>query len=370
MYLDYAASTPVNPQVLKWFNTIAEQVYANPSSEHYLGLEAERIVKDSQEIIANKLNCSPNQIYFTSGATMSNSIAIQGFMRMKGLNAFLSSAVEHDDIMLVADYLHGGVRDNYAVPVDEDGIIWLDVLDSKLKKLTALGFRVLVSIQLANSESGVIQPVTAISETIHKYPNCYFHTDATQYLPYFNVDVEKMGIDMLSMSGQKIGGIKGSGLLYVKDEIVLTPVIFGKQGLVGGTYATPLIASLAEAFCIPKTDNRVLYRLRDSLLEKLEALGGVLVGNRYQRLPNNIYIRFPGVRGDTLMHLLSENEIYVSTGSACSSDSDEPSHVALAYGLTEQQAMECVRFTIGETLTKKDIDYIVKVIESNLMLLR
>lgn len=370
MYLDYAASTPVNQEVLRQFNVVAKQYYANPSSEHALGLNAEELINDCRDIIAKKLNCSPTGIHFTSGATMSNSIAIQGFMRKNGLNAFLSSAVEHDDIMLVADYLHGGVRENYVVPVDENGIIKLNILEEKLKRLTALGFRVLVSIQLANSESGVVQPVTAISEVVHRYPNCIFHTDATQYLPYFNVDVQRMGIDMLSMSGQKIGGIKGSGLLYVADDIILVPVIFGKQGLVGGTYATPLIASLAEAFCIPKTDNRVLYRLRDSLLEKLEALGGVLVGNRYQRLPNNIYIRFPGVRGDTLMHLLSENEIYVSTGSACSSDSDEPSHVALAYGLTEQQAMECVRFTIGETLTEKDIDYIVKVIESNLILLR
>lgn len=370
MYLDYAASTPVKPEVLREFNNIAEHYYANPSSEHRLGLDAERIVKDAQELIAKKLNCSSAEIYFTSGATMSNNIAIQGFMRKEGLNAFLSSAVEHDDIMLVADYLHGGVRENYAIPVDSEGIIKLDILNKRLQKLTSLGFRVLVSIQLANSESGVVQPVTAISEIIHKYPNCYFHTDATQYLPYFDVDVQRMGIDMLSMSGQKIGGIKGSGILYVKDGINLVPVIFGKQGLVGGTYATPLIASLTEAFYQPRVNNKIFYDNRDYLLKKLEALGGVLVGNRYQRLPNNIYIRFPGIQGNILLKLLSEQEIYVSTGSACSSNSDEPSHVALAYGLTEQQATECIRFTIGETLTKNDIDYIGKVIESNLMLLR
>ncbi len=369
-YLDYAASTPVKKEVLEFFNLIAKNFYANPSSNHQMGVLSMEIVYDSKERIANAINCSPAEIYFTSGATMSNSVAIQGFLRRGGLNAFLCSAVEHDDIMLVADYMHGNVRGNYMLDVDRNGILKLDELDSQLKRLSALNFSTLVSVQMANSESGVIQPIKEISEIIHKYPDCYLHTDATQYLPYYNIDVQELGIDLMSMSGQKLGGIKGSGFLFVRDGIKLIPVIFGEQGLIGGTYATPLVASLAEATCLSKPDNQVLKAHRDYMLDKLERMGGNLVGDRNHRLPNNIYIRFDGVRGDTLMRLLSEHNICISTGSACSSGSDEPSHVALAYGLSEQQAMECVRFTIGETITEKDIDYICYVIENVLMLLR
>lgn len=302
-YLDYAASAPVKKDVLECFNLVAKNFYANPSSAHQMGVLSKQIVDNSRERIATNINCSPNEIYFTSGATMSNNVVIQGFLRRDGLNAFLCSSVEHDDIMMVADYMHGNVRSNYMLDVDRGGILELYNLNDKLRKLSALNFSVLVSVQIANSESGVIQPIKTISEIVHKYPDCYLHTDATQYLPYYDVDVDELGIDMMSMSGQKLGGIKGSGFLYVREGIELVPIIFGEQGLIGGTYATPLIASLAEATCLSKTNKQVLEKRRDYLLSKLENLEGVLVGDSYHRLPNNIYIRFPGVRGDTLIKL-------------------------------------------------------------------
>lgn len=369
-YLDYAASTPLKQEVLQEFCNIATTLYANPSSEHKPGLLAENKIKESKQTIADILHCSPTELYFTSGATMSNNVVIQGFMQCKGLNAFLCSAVEHNDIIMVADFLHGSVKDHYLVGVNNDGILNLDELENKLIKYAELGFRVLVSVQAANSETGVIQPLPAISEIVHKYPNCYLHTDATQYIPYFQINVKELNIDALSMSGQKIGGLKGSGLLYVKNSLKIKPLIFGEQGLIGGTYPTPLIASLAKAFEIKYTNNDDLYHKRDFLLNELEALGGILVGDRVQRLPNNIYIRFPGVNGGTLMHLLSERGIYISTGSACSSGSDEPSHVALAMGLSEQQAMEMIRITISNATTYEDLDYVAKVIKGLLELIR
>lgn len=268
------------------------------------------------------------------------------------------------------EYLNKGNREHYEIPVDDNGIISLDILEKKLEKYAQYQVGVLVSIQMANSETGVIQPIKAISEIVHKFPNCYLHTDATQYIPYFDVNVEKMGIDMLSMSGQKLGGIKGSGLLYVREGINLTPILFGEQGLIGGTPSVPMIASLGKAFEIKHTDNAELYHKRKVLWRQLELLGAVLVGDKDQRLPNNLYVRFKGVRGDTLMHLLNDYGICVGTGSACSSGSDKPSHVALAYGLTENEAMECVRFTLSDSTTYDDIEYVVKVIELLLRLIR
>lgn len=372
MYLDYAASTPVRPEVLQEFNRVAVEEYANPSSEHYAGVLAKEEINYSKEKISRQLGCSADELYFTSGATMSNNVVIQGFVQRKGLNAFMCSAVEHNDIMMIADYLHGSVKDHYMLGVDDNGIIKLDELDDKLRKYAELGFSVLVSIQVANSETGIIQPIAAISEIIHKYPNCYFHTDATQYIPYFQVNVKTLGIDALSMSGQKIGGLKGSGLLYLNNDLRITPIIIGEQGLIGGTYPTPLIVSLAKAFELNHSDNTDLYKKRDYLLDDLLGLGAEIIGTTdlNERLPNNVCVRFSGVRGDTLMHLLSEQGIYISTGSACSSGSDKPSHVALAMGLSEQQAMEMVRITIGNATTYEDLDYVAKAIKGLLELIR
>ena len=369
IYLDNAASTKVKEEILTEFDNVARMFYGNPSSEHFEGHIAENNIECSQIIISKCLNCEPNEIYFTSGATMSNNVAIQGFMRRKELNAFLYSAVEHNDIMLITNYLQGSVTDHYSIPVDKDGIIRMNVLKKNLDKLKSFGFSTLVSIQMANSETGIIQPIKEISELVHQYDNFYLHTDATQYLPYYSIDVKEMGIDMLSMSGQKIGGIKGSGLLYVRDGIDLVPIIFGEQGLIGGTQSAPMIASLSKAFELLDYNNTELAHKRDVLWNGLESLGAVLVGTMENRLPNNIYCRFAGVNGLTLVHLLNEYGISIGTGSACSTDSDKPSHVALAYGLTESEAMECVRFTLSDEITYEDIEYVIKTIKNVLFLL-
>jgi len=173
------------------------------------------------------------------------------------------------------------------------------------------------------------------------------------------------------MSGQKIGGLKGSGVLIARQSMQdnIRPIIYGEQGLIGGTPATPLIASLGTAFELLNYNNDELANKRDFLLEGLEKLGGILVGTKENRLPNNIYIRFPGVNGLTLLNLLNDYGIYVGTGSACSSDSDKPSHVALAYGLTEEEAFECVRFTLSENTTDEELNYTLSTVETLLTLL-
>ena len=368
IYMDNAASTRVNPKVLAKFNEVAKSLYGNPSSEHTEGTNAYVCIENVKKDIAHKLNCNESDIYFTSGATMSNNVLIQGVLRRHPETMFVTSSVEHNDIMELYDWLP---YSKHMVAVDNSGIININDLWNVLIECEKTKKPCLVSIQMANSETGIIQPIKQISSLVHEYGG-YLHVDATQYIPYYDINIDNLGIDALSMSSQKIGGIKGSGLLYVRQILAdnMTSIIFGEQGLIGGTPATPLIASLGEAFNELNYNASHLQDKRDYLLSCLEDMGGVLVGTRNNRLPNNIYIRFPGVKGLALMHLLNGYNIYVGTGSACSTDSDKPSHVALAYGLTDEEAFECIRFTLSDENTFEEIEHVVKVLSSILPLLR
>lgn len=368
IYLDNAASTPVNNQVLAKFVEIADSWYGNPSSQHSAGLRAKEIIEKAKDGIATCLSCSSSEIYFTSGATMSNNILIQGMLRKHPEAMFITSEVEHNDIIELYNWLPYSKR---MVGIDKNGIINLEQLNNIIKACKEMGMYSLVSVQMANSETGIIQPVEQISEIVHQHDKTFFHCDATQYIPYYPVDVQRMHIDALSMSGQKIGGIKGSGILYIREILSneLAPIIFGEQGFIGGTPSTPLIASLLEAFSLLEYGSLDVIHKKDYLLTELENLGGKLVGTVDNRLPNNIYIRFPGIKGLILMNLLNDYNIYVGTGSACSTDSDRPSHVALAYGLTDDEAHECVRFTLSKENTYAELEYVTKVLKSVLSLL-
>lgn len=368
VYLDNAASTPVKAEVLAKFNEVAEGLYGNPSSQHSAGVEAYKEVQKAKEIISQKINCKSDEIFFTSGATMSNNILIQGMLRKHPETTFITSVVEHNDIMELYDWLP---YSKHMVSVNDCGIVNIFELDKYIEECAKRGAPCLVSIQMANSETGVIQPIQLISRVVHSYSKSFLHMDATQYVPYFAMDLDAMGIDALSMSGQKIGGLKGSGLLVVRQMMQdhVAPVIFGEQGLVGGTYPTPLIASLGKAFELLEYNNMKLLDLRNYFIGKLIELGGELVGTKDNRLPNNIFIRFPGINGLTLMNVLNEYNIYVGTGSACSTDSDKPSHVAMAYGLSEAEAHECVRFTLGRDTMKEQIDSVLPMLTAVLSLL-
>lgn len=368
IYLDNAASTRVKPGVLDKFIEVAKDRYGNPSSEHSEGYAAERIINSAKANISEKISCDSEDIFFTSGATMSNNLLIQGMLRKHPETMFITSTVEHNDIMMLYDWLPYTKR---LVDVDKNGIINLNQLAQYVTDCVHKGIPCLVSIQMANSETGIIQPIDLIAEIIHVYKNGYLHVDATQYIPYYSIDMKQMGIDALSMSGQKIGGIKGSGLLVVNQKLRenITPIIFGEQGFIGGTPSTPLIASLSEAFNEIDYNVSSLYDKRDLLLSRLEDMGGILVGTVSNRLPNNIYMRFPGVNGLSLLHLLSDKNIYIGTGSACSTDSDKPSHVAMAYGLTENEAFECVRFTLDNNIGYEDIEIVIDTLRCILCLI-
>lgn len=371
IYLDNAASTKVNPKVLNNFVEVANNSYGNPSSEHKEGILAENIIKTTKSNIASKLHCDSDDIFFTSGATMSNQLLIQGFVAKHPNAMIITTNVEHNDILMCVNNL---LIFRHILNVGSDGLVNIDKLAAILEySADTMSVPTLVSIQMANSETGIIQPIQQIARLVGKYDNAFLHMDATQYIPYYPINMECWGIDSISMSGQKIGGIKGSGLFVVRQRLRenIKPIIYGEQGLIGGTPSTPLISSLGVAF--DEIDYGVINDLiakRNTLWSVLKDLGAVLVGGVENRLPNNIYCRFPGVNGLTLLHLLDEQSIYVGTGSACSTDSDKPSHVAMAYGLNEEEAFECVRFTLSDETTYENIETVIRVISSVLPLLK
>lgn len=372
IYLDNAASTKVDPDVLDRFNSIATTLYGNPSSEHKAGFVAKAYIDGVKNKIANKIQCDSDDVFFTSGATMSNQLVIQGFIARHPSAMVITTNVEHNDILMLVNNL---LIYRHILEVDKRGIIKLDKLDEVVRYATEeMRVPALVSIQMANSETGIIQPIQKIVNIVGKYDNAFLHMDATQYVPYYPINMECWDIDSISMSGQKIGGLKGSGILIIREKLRehIKPVIYGEQGFIGGTPSTPLIASLEVAISKLDWSNDINWGItnkRDRLLDKLEDMGGILVGTKENRLPNNIYIRFPGVNGLSLLHLLDEEGIYIGTGSACSTNSDKPSHVAMAYGLTAQEAFECVRFTLSSETTNEEIDYVVKVLKNILSLI-
>lgn len=363
IYMDYAASTPTKKVVLDSFVDSLKD-YANPSSSHEYGRNAKSLIDNASNRIANVIHCKPNELYYTSGATMSNNLFIQGFLKNNPNAIFITTAIEHNDILMIYNSL---TRAKYMLWIRKDGTVDLNEIRFLLHNIYEENKNsvVLFAIQMANSESGAVQPIETFSNIIKQYPHAYLYVDATQYIPYYPINVEKLGIDGLGMSGQKIGGIKGSGLLYIKESVqgMVAPIIYGEQGLVGGTYPTPLILSLATAFENIDYNIDDLESKRNYFVRRLFELGGQLIGGLSSRLPNNIYIRFPGIDGQTMVNLLSNHGIFISTGSACSSDSTEPSRVALAYGLQKKEALEVIRITIGENTTIADINTCITVIQ-------
>lgn len=367
-YLDYSASTPLLPQVQeKLIQTFS--IYGNPSSLHVQGQQAQQVIQEAKEQISNIINCKSSELYFTSGATMSNNQAIQGFIKKNPNCHVVTSSIEHDDIYLMLEDYPTDLK--HFVPCDKDtGKLNLEALRNVLNKYNNTDVPILVSIQWANNEMGIIQNMQVISEITHFYPNTCLHTDATQFIPWFNVNLEQIQIDMLSCSAQKIGGLKGTGLLYVRDGIQLSPIIYGDQGLIGGTENVPGIACMGEAFKnLDYSIGKSISNKRNYLYNRLKDVGE-LVGSIIGRLPNNLCMIFDGVKGEELQAMLSDMDICVSTGSACSSYSDTPSRTLTAMGYTKEQANSSIRFSLGNELDYEDLDYVAKCVKFCLEILR
>ena len=376
IYLDAAATAKyrnVDDIIVDTITTAMRDSWMNPSSLYGNAKAVKNKVDRCRVNIANFINAAPNEIYFTSGASEANNWAIQGWEREVGFGNIITTEIEHKSILNLIEgrTLHSW---NSYCNIDKYGFVDLNHLNNLL--MLCDGEPALVSIHMANNEIGTIQDIHRISAIVHKYGGI-LHVDATQAFGHIPIDVRELGIDMMSVSGHKLSSVlKGIGFLYKKDCINIQPLIYGAQenGLRGGTENTFGIIGLSKSLEYCDMSTQKFEDLRDKrfhFVNKLESrFGCKLNGHDIFRLPNNVNVTFPqDINGENLLYMLDMSGIKISTGSACNSKSIEPSYVLKAIGLTDEEAMRTVRFTLPEDITYQDIDYTIKEIEKAIKLL-
>jgi len=362
IYLDNAATTPVDKRVFEEMVPYLTEIYGNPSSIHLFGRESKRAVEKARSSVADLINADPEEIVFTSGGTESDNAVLKSIAftcKEKG-GHIITTAIEHHAILHTCEFLErNGYRITY-LPVDKSGIIDLSQLENAITDKT-----VLISVMHANNEIGTIQPIEEIGQIAKKH-NILFHTDAVQTIGHLPVNVKKMNIDFLSLSAHKLYGPKGTGALYIKSGAPFEPFIHGgaqENKRRASTLNVSGIAGLGKAAEIAQKEyeeeNIRISRLRDKLLDNIlsEISDVTLNGDRERRLPNNINISIKGVEGESLLLALDEKGIAASSGSACSAGSGEPSHVLNAIGLEKEAMQGSLRITLGRFTTEEEIDY-------------
>jgi cysteine desulfurase len=364
VYLDNAATTKLLPEVIEEIKRVSEFIYGNPSSVHNIGLKAEKIVKDTRKRIADSLDVEPEELYFTSGATESNNTAIFGTVyanKRKG-NHIITSKIEHPSVLACFERLEKEGFDVTYLNVDKNGIIDLNELENSINEKT-----ILVSIMTVNNELGSIQPIKEVARLKNKH-NFIFHTDAVQAymkIPSYMFDIA----DIISISGHKIHALKGIGAIAVKKNIKINPFMLGggqERGFRSGTENVVGIASLGKAVEKGFNPNKVLV-LRDMLKKGLESIEGVSFNcyNSADSAPHILNVTFKGKRGEVILHMLEENGVYVSTGSACHSNKFGESHVLKAIGLSKEDIGATVRFSFSEENTEDEIKYAINLLKNN-----
>ena len=362
VYLDYAATTPVDPRVAQKMSAclLVEGNFGNPASRsHVFGWQAEEAVEEARTQVASLLNADPREIIWTSGATESDNLAIKGPADRSSRRHIVTSAIEHKAVVDTCGYLETrGFEVSYLQP-GSDGLISAEQVAQVLRPDTLL-----VSIMHANNEIGVVNNIGAIA-AVCREAGVLMHSDAAQSAGKVPIDVKEMDVDMLSLSAHKMYGPKGMGALYVRREppIPMTPLIHGgghERGLRSGTLATHQIVGMGEASAIlernMQQENERILGLRERLLAHLRQLPDThLNGHESARLPGLINVAFAGVDGETL--LMALDDVAVSSGSACTSASVEPSFVLKAIGLADDLAHASLRFTVGRFTTVEDVDF-------------
>ena len=377
IYMDYAATTPVDPRVIKAMLPYFSEKFGNTMSLHSFGQEAKEALEESREAVANLIKAKPEEIIFTSSATESNNLVLKGIAlarrSLSGGGHIIISSIEHPCIMESAKFLEFQGFEITRLKVDKYGLVDPDDVRRAIKKET-----ILVSIMHANNEIGTVEPIEEIGK-ICKERGIYFHTDAAQSFGKLPIDVNKMNVDLLSASSHKMYGPKGAACLFFREGVKITPILHGgghEFGLRSSTVNVPAIVGFAQACKIckkeMKKESQRLTKLRDKLikgvLEKIE--GSHLNGHPKKRLPNNANFWFEFVEGESMVIQLDLLGILASTGSACSSAKLEPSHVLLAIGLKPQEAHGSLRLSLGRWTKEKEIDYILKVLPGIIKKLR
>ena len=370
-YLDHAASTPILPEAVAAV-VAAMTAPGNASSLHAAGRRARRSVEESREALAAALGARPSEVVFTGGGTESDNLAVKGLYWARRAadprrTRVLASAVEHHAVLDAIEWLvaHEGAQVTW-VEVDALGRVHPDVLADALGDDVAL-----VTVMWANNEVGTVQPVRALADVAHER-GVPLHTDAVQAVGQLHVDFAASGADALTVTGHKLGGPLGAGVLLLGREVACTPLLHGggqERDVRSGTFDTPALAGLAVATTLaverrPETAGR-LAALRDDLVSRVRAAvpEAVLNGDvGLGRLPGNVHFSFPGCEGDSLLLLLDARGVEVSTGSACSSGVARPSHVLVAMGADEERARSSLRFSLGHSSTQSDVDALLDVL--------
>ncbi|WP_395067498.1 IscS subfamily cysteine desulfurase [Paraburkholderia silvatlantica] len=375
IYMDYSATTPVDPRVVDKMIPYLREQFGNPASRsHAYGWDAERAVEEAREQVAALVNADPREIIWTSGATESDNLAIKGaahFYKSKGKH-IITVKTEHKAVLDTCRELE---REGYEVTyldVKEDGLIDLEAFKAALRPDT-----ILVSVMHVNNEIGVIQDIATIGE-ICREKGIIFHVDAAQSTGKAPIDLQTLKVDLMSFSAHKTYGPKGIGALYVrrKPRVRIEAQMHGgghERGMRSGTLATHQIVGMGEAFRIAReemaTENERVRMLRDKLLRGLKEIDETYVnGDMEQRVPHNLNISFNFVEGESL--IMAVKDVAVSSGSACTSASLEPSYVLRALGRNDELAHSSIRFTVGRFTTEQDVDYVINLLKTKIAKLR
>ena len=362
VYVDHAATVPITDSVRAAMEPFLTTTFGNPSSAYGAGRASSRAVLDARRRIAAVLGCSPKEIFFTSGGTEADNWAIKGSAFANNLCGHIAySAMEHHAVLHAVSFVRRFGMDADEIPVDSDGIVTADAVDASMRDDTRLA-----AVMLANNEIGTVQPIADIARAVHARHAVMF-CDAVQGMGQIPVNVSDLGVDLLSLSGHKIGAPKGIGLLYIKEGTALTPLIDGggqEMHMRAGTENVASIVGFAKAMedAAVMPDVTRIRQMQKSLFDGLRTIPGCVVNGtcaQEKRLPGNVNVSFPGLDAESLVLHLDRVGICCSAASACTAGVSEPSHVLLAIGRDREEASSSLRFTLGQRNTMDEIEYII-----------
>ena len=363
LYFDHSATTPIHPDVLSLINGLNQDIYGNPSSIHAAGRKAKHVVETARKQIAAAINCTPKEIIFTGGGSEANNLVLWN-MIYRNRKHVITSAIEHPAILAVLRQLEHLAITHTIVPVNKYGCVNPEDIDSAIKDDTGL-----ITIMLANNEVGTVEPLQDIAKIAKKH-NVLFHSDGVQVLGKLPIDVQKLGVDMMSFSAHKFYGPKGVGALYIKEGIAMKPLIAGgsqEKSLRAGTENVGGIAGLgraAELVTKSLSDvGRTLTALETQFKTKFSEQHTNIIYNGFEdnHLPGLISLTIPGIASDLLLIHLDNEDIAVSSGSACSAGTISPSPVLKAMGISDKQNLETIRISAGRDNTSTEVDQLIKV---------
>ena len=360
IYFDHAATTPLDAEVLQKMLPYFTGVFGNADSPHAIGRKAMNAVDEARDRIAALIGAKPNEVYFTSGGTESDNWAVFGgayAQKALGKTHIITTTIEHHAVKSAVEKLQ---KEGFSVtwlPVNDRGMVEVNTLKAALTDKTGL-----VAVMAANNETGVLQPIREMA-ALAKVNGSLFFTDGVQAAPYMPLNVQELGVDMLSFSGHKFYGPKGCGVLYIRSGVKIEKHIVGgeqERGLRGGTLNVPAIVGLAAAYdrnvATMSKSNEKIRNLRDLFLQEIATLDGVKINGDIQNgLPSVLNLRFKGVESTAFLFKMDLQGVCLAAGSACASASVKPSHVLTAMGLTESEAKESVRFSFGKNNTEEEI---------------